>query len=313
MPHRRPRPCRASYQNCLRRMTKVWNTSQTSLQNSIVSEERLGALCCRSEAHTVPRLLWLLQMGAVGWLRGNSSHSSTRSAIRTARRKTRLEGVPGRRRRKAWPEGVAGRRGRKAWPEGVVGRCGRKAWYEGMLGIAGGEGRVSWPRLKGISGHSEEGLSILVRAEGELERLFGGSDSRPKNWISCSVRWRRGFPRTAGPLVLSSGCWVHDGFQMLSCLSDAPTLTTRCRCRAAAEHRINIAHLVLHPIWNGELSSGKESQKGHNTVHDLRGRQDKFMRRNGEQTIPRKSRKRLSADGRIKKNLLRRNRLSQTI
>ena len=42
--------------------------------------------------------------------------------------------------------------------------------------------------------------------------------------------------------MLSSGCWVHDGFQMLSGLSDAPTQTTRCRCQAATEHRKNIAH-----------------------------------------------------------------------
>ena len=47
---------------------------------------------------------------------------------------------------------------------------------------------------------------------------------------SRSVRWRSGFPRIAGPPVLSSGCWVHDGFQMLSGLLDAPTSTTRCRC-----------------------------------------------------------------------------------
>ena len=62
--------------------------------------------------------------------------------------------------------------------------------------------------------------------------------------------------------MLSSGCWVHDSFQMLSGLSDAPTPTTLCRCQAATEHCINIAHLVLHSIWNGELSSGKESKKG---------------------------------------------------
>ena len=74
---------------------------------------------------------------------------------------------------------------------------------------------------------------------------------------SCSVRWRSGFPRIAWSLVLCSGCWVHDGFQMLSGLSDAPTLTTRCRCRAATDHHLNNAHLVLQSIWNGELSSGK--------------------------------------------------------
>ena len=89
----------------------------------------------------------------------------------------------------------------------------------------------------------------------------------------CSVRWRSGFPRIAGPPVLSSGCWVHDGFQMLSGLSDAPTLTTRCRCQTATEYRINIAHLVLFPIRNDELSSEKRKTKRTNTEHDVRGRQ----------------------------------------
>ena len=41
---------------------------------------------------------------------------------------------------------------------------------------------------------------------------------------SCSVRWRSGFPRIVEALVLSCGCWVHDGFQMLRGLSDAPAL-----------------------------------------------------------------------------------------
>ena len=59
------------------------------------------------------------------------------------------------------------------------------------------------------------------------------------------------FRGMAGPLVLSSGCWVHDGFQKLSGLSDAPALPARCRCRAATDH----AHLVMLPIWNGDLSS----------------------------------------------------------
>ena len=41
-------------------------------------------------------------------------------------------------------------------------------------------------------------------------------------WLQRTVR--SGNPRIAGPLVLSSGCRVHDGFQMLSGLSDAPAL-----------------------------------------------------------------------------------------
>ena len=87
---------------------------------------------------------------------------------------------------------------------------------------------------------------------------------------SCSVRWRSGFPRIAGPPVLSSGCWVHDRFQMLSELSHAPTLSTLCICQAATEHRINIAHLVLHPIWNGELSSGEREPKRTQTQSTIR-------------------------------------------
>ena len=49
---------------------------------------------------------------------------------------------------------------------------------------------------------------------------------------------------------------------MLSGLSDAPTLQARCGCQAATEQRINIAHLVLHPIWKDELGSEKVTQKG---------------------------------------------------
>ena len=76
-------------------------------------------------------------------------------------------------------------------------------------------------------------------------------------------------PQMDGPLVLSSGCWEHDGFQMLSGLSDVPTLTTMCRCQAATEHRINIAHLVLHPIWTGELSSGQGQRTKDKGQHSL--------------------------------------------
>ena len=75
---------------------------------------------------------------------------------------------------------------------------------------------------------------------------------------SCSVRRRSGFPRGSGA---ASAFQMHDGFERLSGLADAPTLAPRSGCRAATDHRINIAHLVLHPTWNCELSSGKESQK----------------------------------------------------
>ena len=71
--------------------TKVWNTSQTSLQHSMTSEASWGTLDCRSSplramsirpsaiasssgrAQTVPRLRRLPQMGAaIGWLQRNS-------------------------------------------------------------------------------------------------------------------------------------------------------------------------------------------------------------------------------------------------
>ena len=106
-----------------------------------------------------------------------------------------------------------------------------------------------------------EGSSILARAEGKLEPLFGVLRPRPKNWIAAAYGGAVVFRGIVGPLVLSR-C-----FQMLSGLSDVPTLTTRCGCRAATDHRINIAHLVLHLIWNGKLSPGKREPK-------RRGRQD---------------------------------------
>ena len=107
------------------------------------------------------------------------------------------------------------------------------------------------------------GVEYLGQRGGETRTALRRAGFSAQELDSCSVRWRSGFPRIAGPLVLSSGCWVHDGFQMLSGLSDSPALATRCRCQAATEHRTNIAHLVLHSIWNDELSSGKGSQKGH--------------------------------------------------
>ena len=85
--------------------------------------------------------------------------------------------------------------------------------------------------------------------------LFGGLVCWPKNWMVAAA--------DSGPLVLSNGCWVHDGLQMLSALLDAPTLPARCGCQAAAEHRINIAHLVLHTTWHDEVELRKERYKGH--------------------------------------------------
>ena len=93
-------------------------------------------------------------------------------------------------------------------------------------------------------------LDVCRRSRAALRRV--GLSAQEVD--SCSVRWRSGFPRMAGLLMLSSGCWVHDGFQKLSGLSDASTLTTRCRCRAAIEHRINNAFgAAPHLEWMIDL------------------------------------------------------------
>ena len=89
-----------------------------------------------------------VQMGAaIGWLQRNSSRSQ--KLLRS--------------------EQHARRRGRKAWPEDVV-------------RIAGGEGRVSLPRLKETSCRSEE---VEHLGQG-LEPLFGGSGARPKKWMAAA-------------------------------------------------------------------------------------------------------------------------------
>ena len=85
------------------------------------------------------------------------------------------------------------------------------------------------------------------QAEGRTRAALRRVGFSAQELDTFSVRWCSGFPRIAGPLVLSTGCWVHDGFQMLCGLSDAPTLPARCRCLAATEHRTNNAHLVLLP------------------------------------------------------------------
>ena len=56
----------------------------------------------------------------------------------------------------------------------------------------------------------EEAIGWLQRNSGHSEE---GRVSKPEV-DSCSVRRRSRFPLIAGLLVLSSGCWVHDGFQL---------------------------------------------------------------------------------------------------
>ena len=61
-----------------------------------------------------------------------------------------------------------------------------------------------------------------------LRRSTEGNPSRSSEGRvlgpSCSVRWRSGFPLIAGPLVLSADAGCTNVFEMLSGLSDAPTL-----------------------------------------------------------------------------------------
>ena len=58
--------------------------------------------------------------------------------------------------------------------------------------------------MEEVIGWLQGGSSILARAEGKLEPPFGGSGSRPKNWIAAAYGGA-----VAGPLVLSSGCWAR--------------------------------------------------------------------------------------------------------
>ena len=116
--------------------------------------------------------------------------------------------------------------------------------------------RVSHGRCRADSRFAYQG-----RDRAYLSKALKPKSSRMRFRDGCCVR---------GPLVLSSGCWAHDGFQMLSGLSDAPAPTTRCRCRAATDHRVDVAHLVLHTIWKDEL--GSENVK---KAHKHRARWDR--------------------------------------
>ena len=95
------------------------------------------------------------------------------------------------------------------------------------------------------------GIRAPLRRVEYLGQGGGGTRAAPRRvgfsaqeLEGCIVQWRSGFPRMAAPPVLCSGCWVHDGFQMLSGLSDAPTLPARCICQAATEHRIDSARFA---------------------------------------------------------------------
>ena len=124
------------------------------------------------------------------------------------------------------------------WGQQLVGCRGSRAALRRVEhpGQGGGRTRAALRRV-GFSAQEVDGCSVTMA-----------------QWLSEGQRCRWCFPADAGRTT---------GSRCFSGLSDAPTLSTRCGCRAATEHRINIAHLVLHPFWNGELSSGKQSKKGH--------------------------------------------------
>ena len=71
---------------------------------------------------------------------------------------------------------------------------------------------------------------------------------------SCSARRCNGFPRVAGPLVLSGRL----GARWVPALQ---VCQMPWRLWQAVPDGRNNALLLLHPIWNVDLSSGKESQK----------------------------------------------------
>ena len=127
-------------------------------------------------------------------------------------------------------------------------------------------------------------LRRLLQMEAAIGWLQRNSSRSKEGGVSCQGRrgtraglWRVGFsPKISvaaacggavalrgwrGRLCFSSGCWVHDGFQMVSGLSDAPTVRARCRCQAATEHRINNAPLVLHPHLDERIELMKRKTK----------------------------------------------------
>ena len=104
---------------------------------------------------------------------------------------------------------------------------------DGCRGTRAALRRVEYPRQDG----------------GELEPLFGGSGSRPKKWMAAAYGGAVAFRGVSGAAnAFQMFSRPHDGFQMLSGLSDAPTLLARCRCLASTQHRINNAHWTCqHP------------------------------------------------------------------
>ena len=85
----------------------------------------------------------------------------------------------------------------------------------------------------------------------------------PENWIAAVAQWLSAEKR--GRECFPDAFWVHDGFQMLSGLSNAPTLVT-----TASTSRI----WCCTPSGMVNGAQEKRAKKDTNTEHDWRGRQD---------------------------------------
>ena len=182
--------------------TKVWNTSQTSLQHWIASEASWGTLCCRSSplramnirpsaiasssemAFTVPRLRRLLQMGAaIGWLQRNSSRSEE---------------------------------GRVSWP----GRSGNSS--------RSSEGRVLGPRIGWLQRTVAKCLSADREAASPFQRMLGdATDTVQMSELSSEKETQKGHKHRArsSPFQIPSRVQYihHRGIFLvrLSCRTDA--------------------------------------------------------------------------------------------
>ena len=197
------------------RTTKIWNTSQTSVQLSMASDVCLSALCGRSSR-------------------------SWRCAFQIS------HDLP---------------------------RCG--GLYRSAIAAVTPEGDSNWMAaedLEPLGGRS----SILARAEQETRAALRRVGLSAQELDGCGVRWRSGFPRNRGVGPASAFQRMLGARRVPDAFWTVRRPDACSRHRAVVEHhRINIAHLVLHHIWNDELSSRKrEPKKVTNTVHDWRGRQD---------------------------------------
>ena len=140
----------------------------------------------------------------------------------------------------------------------------RKGIHPSAIAAVTPDGGCNWDGCRGTRAALRRGVEYPSKGGGGTRaapRRVGFSAQE----VDASLRWRSGFPRIVGRLVLSR-CF-------LAC--QAPWTTARCRCQAATEHRIDSARLVLHPIWNDEIELRKRKPKRTPTQSAiLRGRQD---------------------------------------